>query len=160
MNNADNFQVELVSFPDTKIAVYEHRAAPNLLANSIVQFINWRKENALPPSKSKTFNLIYDDPNITADADYRFDIACAITAPVGENQQGVISKTIPAGQCAKVRLTGSDEKLATVINFLYGQWLSQSSFTLRDYPLFLERVSFYPSVAQEDAIIDIYLPIQ
>lgn len=160
MNNAGNFQVELVHFPQTNIAVYEHRAAPNLLEFSLAQFISWRKENALPPSKSKTFNIIYDDPNVTADADYRFDIACEVKGRVSENQYGVISKKIPAGQCAKVRLVGNDDKLAAVISFLYDQWLRQSTFTLRDYPLFLQRLSFYPEVTAAEAIIDIYLPIQ
>ncbi|MBA6392323.1 GyrI-like domain-containing protein [Colwellia sp. BRX10-3] len=160
MNKEEFFQVELVDFPATKIAAFEHRAAPNLIGRSITQFIAWRKENALPPSKSKTFNIIYDDPNVTADADYRFDIACAIKDSVVGNQQGVINKIIPAGQCAKVRITGNDDKLGTVINFLYSRWLPQSIFTLRDYPLFLERVIFYPEVAEADAIMDIYLPIE
>lgn len=156
----DNFKVEIVNFPETQLAVYEHRAAPGLLAHSIEQFICWRKDNALPPSKSKTFNIIYDDPNVTPDADYRFDIACSIKMHVTENPQGVINKTIPAGQCAMIRLKGGDNQLAAVISFLYNQWLSQSSFVLRDYPLFLERVTLDPKVAEADKIIDIYLPIK
>tara|TARA_R110000744_G_scaffold115366_6_gene215936 strand:- start:4148 stop:4642 length:495 start_codon:yes stop_codon:yes gene_type:complete len=159
MNKADNFEVELVSFPETAVAVYEHRAAPSLLGNSIAQFISWRKENGLSPTKSKTFNIIYDDPGVTANANFRFDLACTIKKAVEENKQGVISKVIPAGQCAKVRLIGGDEKSAAVINFLYHQWLSESSFALRDFPLFLERVSFFPAVTEADSIIDIYLPI-
>ncbi len=63
MHLDENVQVELVHYPATPIAVLQHRGAPNLLGNSIAQFIRWRKENALPPCKSKTFNLIYDDPN-------------------------------------------------------------------------------------------------
>ena len=129
MNKADNFEVELVSFPETAVAVYEHRAAPSLLGNSIAQFISWRKENGLSPTKSKTFNIIYDDPGVTANANFRFDLACTI------------------------------KKAAAVINFLYHQWLSESSFALRDFPLFLERVSFFPAVTEADSIIDIYLPI-
>lgn len=160
MNSAGNFQVELVHFAETNIAVYEHRAALNLLEFSLAQFISWRKENALPPSKSKTFNIIYDDPNVTADANYRFDIACEVKGRVADNPYRVMSKKIPAGQCAKVRLVGNDDKLAAVINFLYDPWLRQSTFTLRDYPLFLQRLSFYPEVTEAEAVTDIYLPIQ
>jgi len=151
--------IEIVNFPETNVAVLEHRAAPNLIGNSIATFISWRKEHSLPPSKSKTFNFIYDDPNITPPNEYRFDIACGISGDVCENAQGVIKKIIPAGLCAKYRLLGSDDRLGTVIQFLYSQWLASSGFELRDFPLFIERVSFYPDVNEAETITDIYLPV-
>lgn len=160
MTEGGKFQVSVVDFAQTSIAVLQHRAAPNLLGNSIAQFIQWRKVNALPPSKSKTFNLIYDDPNETKPADYRFDIACEIKNDVKENSQGVIHQIIPAGLCAKIRLEGSDDKLAAAISYLYAQWLNESDAQLRDFPLFLERVTLYPEVSEAETITDIYLPIK
>ena len=155
-----NFQVSQVSFPETSIAVLQHRASPSLLGNSIAQFIHWRKANGLPPSKSKTFNLIYDDPSTTKPNKYRFDIACEIHTEVRENLQGVIHDVIPAGQCAKIRHQGSDDNLLPAIDYLYTQWLKKSGKALRDFPLFLERVSLYPDVSEAETITDIYLPIK
>ena len=66
---------------------------------------------------------------------------------------------IPAGLCAKYRLLGSDDRLGAVIQFLYSQWLASSGFELRDFPLFIERVSFYPDVNEAETITDIYLPV-
>ncbi|WP_331245824.1 hypothetical protein [Pseudoalteromonas luteoviolacea] len=37
--------------------------------------------------------------------------------------------------------------------------MPDSVYQLRDFPIFLERVCFFPEVAEYDAITDIYLPI-
>ena len=95
MSDHTDFHVDIVNFPETKVAVLEHRAAPNLLGNSIRQFIEWRRANKLPPSKSRTFNLIYDDPAITAEEEYRFDLCCSINQPVDETNN-IKNKRIPS----------------------------------------------------------------
>ncbi|GLX78774.1 AraC family transcriptional regulator [Thalassotalea insulae] len=152
--------VSIVDFPETLIAVMEHRAAPHLLGASIQKFIQWRKAHGLSPSKSKTFNLVYDDPSITADKDYRFDLACAVKRPLADNYDGIVNKVIPAGKCAKVRHVGSDDTLATSVNFLYQNWLQDNEYELRDFPLFFHRVSFFPEVSEQEMVTDIYLPVQ
>jgi AraC family transcriptional regulator len=91
---------------------------------------------------------------------YRFDIACEIHTEVRENLQGVIHDVIPAGQCAKIRYQGSDDNLAPAIDYLYTHWLKKSGKALRDFPLFLARVSLYPDVSEAETITDIYLPIK
>jgi len=159
MNNKATFNVEIVDFPETSIAVIEHRAAPNLLGNTIQKFIAWRKLNALPPTKSKTFNLIYDDPNTTAANEYRFDLCCEVNQDVKENEHGVINKKIPAGKCALIRHIGSDDSIGVAVNYLYSNWLLTCDYEIRDYPMFFERVSFFPEVAEKDMITDIYLPL-
>lgn len=155
-----NSDVRIVSFPETRIAVLEHRGAPALLPNSIQQFIAWRKLNKLPPSVSATFNLIYDDPEQTPAEDYRFDLAAAVAAPVTENEHGIVNKIIPAGECAVLRHTGTDAQLGSVVRFLYNNWLPQSERNLRDFPLFFQRISFFPDVPEHLMVTDIFLPLQ
>jgi AraC family transcriptional regulator len=48
-------QVKLITFKDTKVAVLEHRGDPNLIGDSVRTFIEWRKQNSLPPKVSATF---------------------------------------------------------------------------------------------------------
>lgn len=151
--------VELVTFEETKIAVLEHKGAPYLLGKSIQSFISWRKGNALPPSKSRTFNLVYDDPCITPPDEYRFDLCCEVERQVEENEQGVINKIIPQGVCARIRHIGSDDTLGQLVDYLYSSWLEGSNYQLRDFPVFFERVSFFPEVAESEMITDVYLPI-
>ncbi|MBQ4811612.1 AraC family transcriptional regulator [Pseudoalteromonas luteoviolacea] len=151
--------IDIVSFEETLIATIEHRGDPRLVGNSIRRFIDWRRENNLPPSSSKTFNLIYSDPNLVCDDEYQLDIGCAINLPVQDNAHGVVTKRIPAGECAVLRHVGSDDTLGASVNFLYETWLADSSYQLRDFPIFLERVRFFPEVAEREMVTDIYLPI-
>jgi AraC family transcriptional regulator len=47
-----------------------------------------------------------------------------------------------------------------VVNYLYSEWLNDSGFKLRDFPIFFDRVTFFPEVAENELIIDVYLPIE
>lgn len=160
MTDKININVEIVEFPETLVATMEHRGSPDLLGNTINKFIEWRKENRFPPSKSKTFNLLYDDPNVTAPDEYRLDLCCSIECEVEESPEGIVNKVIPKGRCAVIRHTGSDDYLSVLINFLYSKWLEESHYELRDFPIFLERVCFFPEYSENEVITDIYLPIK
>ncbi|MFZ6757728.1 AraC family transcriptional regulator [Undibacterium sp. Ji50W] len=151
--------VKIITFPATSIAVLEHRGDPALLNSSIQKFIAWRRQNKLSPSVSATFNLIYDDLENCIPSQYRFDLGAAVQTPVEENAAGIVNKIIPEGSCAVLRHTGSDALLGASIRFLYGQWLPQSGASLRDFPLFLQRLSFYPDVPEHQMMIDIFLPL-
>lgn len=152
--------VALVDFPQTRVAVLEHRGDPKLLGDTIRTFIEWRKENKLPPGLSKTYNLVYDDPLTTDPDKYRLDICAQVKTDVEDNPYGVITKTIPAGRCARLRHIGTNEHIAASINYLYGEWLAQNDEELRDFPLFFERVTLFPDVPEHETITDIYLPLK
>jgi len=163
VSNAQTYKVEVVNCENIQIAYLEHKGNANRLGLTIQAFIAWRKARALSPSKSRTFNLIYHDPQTVPPKEYRFDIACAffdtILSPfdIASNMK---LRTIPAGRYAKIRHHGSDDDLGVVIDYLYSQWLNESPMNLRDFPLMLERVHFFPDVAENQAITDIYLAIE
>jgi len=159
VNHKDLTKVTIVNFPETTIAVYQHRGCPSGLMKSIQNFITWRKVHHLPPSKSATYNLIYDDPSTTLSEEFKFDICAQTFSPIDSNNSGIINSVIPAGQCAKYRHIGSDDALKNSLNFLFKDWLPNHDVELRDFPIILERVTFYPDVPENEAIIDIYLPI-
>ena len=159
MGKNKHYDINLVDFPEVKIAVIEHHGAPHLLGQTISSFIHWRKTNGLPPNKSRTFNLVYDDPAVTKPEDFQFDIACEVLSPVEKNNHNVINKVIPQGKCAVARHVGSDDGLESVVRYLYSEWLPSSGYELRGFPLFFERVSFFPDVAEHEMVTDVYLPI-
>ncbi len=153
-------QVELVNFAETKIAVYEHRGAPELVNESAAKFIAWRKQTGLSPvTKSQTFGLIYEDPKSVSGDDFRFDICGSVLHEVPENPHGVINRTIEQGRCAVIRHYGSHDDLDAKVHYLYGQWLPQSGESLRDSPCFFHYQNFFPEVAEHELITDIYLPL-
>ena len=152
--------IRIVLFPETRIAVLEHRGDPQRIGDTVRKFIEWRKLNHLHPRISATYNLLYDDPAAVAAEDFRMDICAATDKEIVPNAQGVIAKTIPAGRCAMLRHAGSDDTLPATVRLLYAEWLPQSSEELRDFPLFFQRVKFFPDVAEHEAVTDVFLPLK
>lgn len=157
----DRDQVEIVHFPETNIAALEHLGDPARIGDTIKTFVRWRKQRKLSPKVSRTFNIFYVDAEDVPPEQFRMDVCASMTTDtIDQNDAGVVAKAIPAGRCAKLRHVGSDESLDAAINFLYAQWLPQSGEELRDFPLFLERVTFFPDVPEHEAVVEIYLPLR
>jgi AraC family transcriptional regulator len=152
--------VKIAVFEETRVAALEHRGDPRLIGDSIRKFIEWRKQNGLPPKVSATFNILYDDPSDTPPEAFRLDICAATQRRVDENAFGVIEKTIPGGRCAVFRHIGSDDTLGGVLTYLYATWLPASGEELRDFPLYVQRVRFFPDVPEHEAVIDVFVPLQ
>jgi len=152
-------QVKIVTFNETKVAALEHRGDPQLIGNSIRKFIEWRKHNHLSPKVSATFNILYNDPAEIAPEDYRIDICAATVHDLANNEVRIVSKTIPGGRCAVLRHIGSDDTLRDTIRYLYSEWLPQSGEEPRDFPMFLQRIRFFPDVSEGEAVTDVFLPI-
>lgn len=168
LNKPRNFQmkyktkdikVNVVKLNEIKIAVLEHRGDPRFLKKTISEFIQWRKENGLPPAISRTFNLVYDDPTLTDPKDYRFDLCASVKTKIAKNDYGIVTKAIPAGRYAVVRHKGGDECLESIVKYLYSDWLNQSGEELRNFPLFFERICFFPDVSEANAVTNVYLPL-
>ena len=136
-------QVKIVNFQETRVAVLEHRGDPQLIGNSIRRFIDWRRQNHLPPKVSATFNILYNNPAEIAPEDYRLDLCAAVADEVAGNEFGIVEKKIPGGRCAVIRHIGPDDTLGTTIGYLYSEWLPQSGEEPRDFPnLFAARHIF------------------
>jgi AraC family transcriptional regulator len=152
--------VTIVSFNETRVATLQHRGDPARIEETIARFISWRRANGLPRSTSATFNLLYDDPIETPPEEFRLDLCAATERPVAENTFGVVDGRIPAGRCALLRHLGSDDTLGATLRYLYSEWLPASGEELRDFPLFIQRVRFFPDVPEREAISDVYLPLR
>lgn len=155
--NAD--AVEIVTTPDIPVAILTHRGDPAEIGGSIRRFIAWRKATGTVPPASRTYNIFYDDPRVTPPEAFRMGLCAATTRPVAPNDQGVEAGVIPGGRCARVRHTGPDAGLEAVITYLYARWLPDSGEALRDFPVYGQRVRFFPDVPEHEAVIDVYLPL-
>jgi AraC family transcriptional regulator len=152
--------VRVVTFPATRVAVLEHRGTPLRLGDSVRRFIEWRKAHKLPPGQSATFNLVYNDPDETPPDDFRFGLCVATEKAFTPGDADMMAMTIPAGRCALLRHVGSDDQLGGSIRHLYANWLPDSGQELRDFPLFMQRVKFFPDVPDSESLTDIYLPLR
>jgi AraC family transcriptional regulator len=153
-------QVRIVNVPDTSVAVLEHRGDPALIGESIRRFIAWRKAAGLPPKVSATFNILYDDPHNTPPAAFRLDLCAATPVGVAPNDAKIVSKVIPGGRRAVLLHVGSDDRFAEALSYLYRVWLPESGEESGDFPLYCQRVTFFPDVPEHEAITDFFLPLK
>ncbi|MEO8179066.1 MAG: AraC family transcriptional regulator [Deltaproteobacteria bacterium] len=152
--------VKIVLFPETHVGTLQHRGDPARIEDSIAKFIAWRKQHRLSRDVSATFNLLYNDPMETPSAEFRLDLCAATTRPVAENRFGVVAGVIPAGRCAVLRHQSSDDTLGVTLRYLYSSWLPSSGEELRDFPLFVQRLRFFPDVPEQAAVSDVFLPLK
>ncbi len=151
-------QVEIVDFPETRVAAVEHLGATANVYDSTRRLIEWRRNNRVPPEGHATYGVHYD-LRTHAESGYRIDICVAYRRDIAPNPQGVVAKIIPGGRCARVRHVGSREHIP-VVQPLFTEWLPQSGEQRRDFPLFFHYVNVGPDLAEHDMITDVYLPLR
>jgi len=156
-----NMEIRIVDCEHTRVAALEHRGAPELVNDSASVFIEWRKASGLSPvTSSKTYGIVYDNPETTAPEKFRFDICGSVTEDVPLNPQGVIGKEIPGGRCAVVRHLGSHDRIGDSVRYLYRDWLPESGEELRDFPLYFHYLNLITETPERDLVTDIYLPLK
>lgn len=150
-------EVRIVTFPETKIAVFRHRGDPARIAESVRRFVEWRKEHGLSPAKSATFNIIYDSPDAGPPESFRLDLCAAVDSEYDTGKCGMLFRSIPEGRCAVLRHAGPDDRLGESVRYLVLQWFPSSGEERRNFPIFLQR---YPErSAAAESVVDIFLPL-
>jgi AraC family transcriptional regulator len=149
--------VEIVDFPETRVAAIEHLGSTANVYESARKLVDWRKQNRVPPEGHCTYG-VHPDLRTHAESGYRVDICVSFDREVMPNPQGVVAKVIPGGRCARVRHHGSREHIPVVAP-LFTEWLPVSGERLRDFPAFFHYVNVGPDVADHEMITDVYLPL-
>lgn len=153
-------QVQIVDFSETRVAALEHCGAPGLVNQSVLKFVEWRKQSGQAPvASTRTFGIPRSNPDTTPADAFRFDICAEIHEAVAPNAFGVRELTIPAGRCAVVRHIGSPDHIGETIYPVFRDWLPASGEELRDDPLFFHYLSVYPETPQQQWQTDIYIPL-
>ena len=151
--------VQIVTFPETKVAAVEHRGPPQLEHDTARRLIEWRRLNQLRADRHRSYGVHYTDPYTTPPADHRVDFCISVDHDVPPNLHGVVNKVIPGGRCAMARHLGSRAHNAAAV-FLYEEWLPSSGEVLGDFPIFFHYVNVGPDVQEHEMITDVYLPLK
>ena len=152
--------VRIVDVPPVRVAVLEHRGDPRRVEESVRRFVAWRRQAQLSRATHATFNIFYTAIDGTAPADFRLGLCVATDDDVQPNDAGVMAATLPGGRCAVMRHVGTDAALPEAAAYLCGAWLGRSGESRRDFPLYCQRVRFFPDVPQHEAIVDLFLPLK
>lgn len=151
--------VTIRDFPETPVALLAHEGDPQGVYDTVQRFIAWRRAAGLGRQASDTYTVFHSDPRTTPPSDFRLDLCAATDRTVSANAEGVESGVIPAGRCAVLRVVGGSEDLEGPAVALYRDWLPTSGEEPREFPLFCQRVTFYPDVPEHETITDLFLPI-
>jgi AraC family transcriptional regulator len=152
-------EVRLVEFPETHVAVAEHRGPPELEYETSKKLIEWRIQHGVSPANHRTYGVHYTNAHSVARSEHRVDFCVTYDQPVQPNPQGILNKTIPANRCAVARHLGSRRFNAAAV-YLYREWLPVSGERLGSYPIFFHYVNVGPNVQEHEMITDVYLPLE
>ena len=146
--------------PPTPVAIFEHRGDPDTLGASLQRFIAWRKAAGLSPRNSPTFNVWRSERRPATPADYSVDLCVGTSLPVAADGSGMKAGEIPGGRCAVLRVVGHTDNLEPAALYLYRDWLPASGEEARDFPMYCQRLSFFPEVAEHEAVAEVFLPLR
>jgi len=143
----------------TPVAVMEHRGDPATIGATIQRFIAWRKAAGLSPKTAPTFNVFHCDPRTTPPADYRMDLCVGTDRPIEAHGERIEAGVIPGGRCAVLRVVGHTDNMEPAGLYLYRDWLPASGEEARDFPLYCQRITFFPEVPEHEAVAELFLPL-
>ncbi|GGF57825.1 AraC family transcriptional regulator [Alteromonas lipolytica] len=152
---ADNVLIH--TLPEIQVCALRHTGQPARLNNSIQRFIGWRRENKLPPASYRTFNFLHNDPTTVAPDAFCFDLACERPSRAVLLADDMRYDTIPAGRYACLKVVGGDSYLESAVNYLTTDFLDAYNEEMADFPVIVERVTFYPEVPYHQAENHIFL---
>ena len=144
----------------TPVAIMEHRGDPATLGATIQRFIAWRKAAGLHPRTSPTFNVWRSERRPESPVDYSVDLCVGTDRPIETHGEQVNAGMIPGGRCAVLRVVGNTDNLEPAARFLYRDWLPASGAEARDFPLYCQRLAFFPDVPENEAVAELFLPLQ
>ncbi len=169
LDNARSKLMQTIYTPDdvtirdvapTPVAIMEHRGDPETIGATIQRFIAWRKATGLSPKISPTFNVFHSDSRTTPPAEYHMDLCVGTDRQIEANSEQVEAGTIPGGRCAVLRVVGNTDNLEPAALYLYRDWLPASGEEARDFPLYCQRLTFFPEVPEHEAVADLFLPLK
>jgi AraC family transcriptional regulator len=144
----------------TKVAIMEHRGSPETLGDTIRRFIAWRRAAGLHPRTNPTFTVWHSEGRPGQQDEYSIDLCVGIDQPIAANGEAIDTGEIPGGRCAVLRVVGYTDNLEPAALFLYRDWLPASGEEARDYPIYCQRLSFFPEVPEHETVADVFLPLK
>ncbi|MFK7884791.1 MAG: GyrI-like domain-containing protein [Phycisphaerales bacterium] len=132
--NPDGFKVELRRIPARTVAyirVLDPYQGTGVL-DAYEKLLAWAEAHGL--ADGQWLGYMWEDPEIVAFKDCRYDAAVVVDDVVPEGEIGRFD--FPAMRVAEVVLSGNIELELRALDWLFGTWLPQSGFEPDDNPAF------------------------
>ncbi len=117
------------------------------------------KENKLYSAGIEHICFYYDDPKVTESDKLRTDICLVVHKPaVAKGEVGV--KELGGGKYAVFHYQGPYEQLGSVYDTIYGKWLPEGGYQIRNAPVFEKYLNNPKDTTPEKLKTEIYVPIE
>ena len=133
------------------VAALTHDGPTGDLHLTLNRFIAWRRATRRPPPVSATFNLLHDEETEATGDRIHLTLGAETVRPISPTDDGFRPMVIPGGRVARLLVTGSDAEIFRHAHWLLHEWLPASGEQRLEFPLYVERLKFFPEVAQEAA---------
>ena len=131
----DGFEVELRQLPERCVA-YIRVKDPYRDANGVTgaaeRLLQWAEQREL--ADGQWLGYMWDDPEIVAHQDCRYDVGLEVPRVEPEGEIGRIE--FPAMLVAQVEVRGSIDLECRALDWLYGTWLPNSGYVPTEQPGF------------------------
>lgn len=109
--------------------------------------------------KTEFIGISHDDPNVTDTEKLRYDACVALDKEIlPEGRVGI--KTIEGGKYAMFLHKGPYSGFQELYDYIYGVWLPESEFELRDLPCFEKYLNTPDKTKPEKLKTEVYIPVQ
>ena len=156
--HTETIEVKVVSVDPFEVVANRYIGEHKGLFNAYGELFSWAQENGLVEQFRGIYGVPIDDPRDMPD-DCRFD-CCFDFGPKAETGQRYQSQKLGGGLFAVARHFGPYDGLEEKYDFLFGPWLNQSDYVLREQAFFNHYVQDPDTVPPEEWETDIYIPIQ
>jgi AraC family transcriptional regulator len=142
------------------VAALTHRGAPVAFSDTLRTFIAWRRAERRSPHVSATINLYHDDGEEASEDRIHITLCAETPQPITPTPDGLRPLLMPAGRAARILVIGGDAAVRRKAAWLLREWLPASGEHRADFPLYVERLAFFPDVAEEDAKVAMFLMLR
>lgn len=116
------------------------------------------KEQKLFTAGIEHIGISHDDPKVTESNKCRYD-ACLVIHKPAQAQGEIGIKDIPGGRYAVFLHKGPYQQLSNVYDAIFGKWLPESGYELRNVPAFEKYINNPTNTEAEKLNTQIYIPI-
>lgn len=149
---------EIIEKESMNLAYIRHFGSYETIDSSFEQLLSWATTNLLLKTPHSTIGIVHDNPEITEEANLRFD-ACIIISKEIQPQGAIGYKKIKGGKFAVFKYKGPFESFHTVYDYIYNCCLFEFQWELRDEPALETYISKPPFYGAKELITNFYLPI-
>lgn len=153
-----NIEVKMVSLEPITVIAARHNGPHKGLFRAYGDFFAFAEKQGWVESFRGIYGVPIDDPRDVPEAECRFD-CCFQFGPEVRGKGPYKARTLGAGDYAVVRHLGHYDGLDEKYDFLYGPWLLETGYILRDAPVFNHYIQDPDSCPPEQWETDIYLPV-